>query len=137
MSIPRKGSRRIIVNGSTYLWYIRRKIGYWHEMFGGSLLVGIERIDPPSRQTLLFYAGYGRHDSMQYDYATVITPRIVEVAILHALKTGWKPHLPGSPFECWMSQIDWPAFGTCPDGYYEEWCERNERQTRRAIVATI
>lgn len=136
MSIPRKGSRRIIVNGQTYLWYIRRKIGYWHEFFGGSLLVGIERIDPVSRQTLQFNAGYGRHDAVHH-YATVVTPRIVEAAIQHALKTGWKPHLPGSPFECWMSEIDWPAFGFCPDGYYEEWCDRNERRARRAAAIAI
>lgn len=132
MSIPRKGSRRIIVNGCTYLWYIRRKFDYWSLICGDSPVVGIERIDPPSHRTLLFYADNGHHC-----YGAVITPRIVEVAILHSLKTGWKPHLPGSPFECWMRQIDWPAFGTCPDGYYEAWCERNERRTRRTNSCQI
>jgi hypothetical protein len=131
MSIPRKGSRRIIINGCTYLWYIRHKVDHWALICGHSLVVGIERIDPPSGRTLLFYADNGSHY-----YGTVITPRIVEVAILHSLKTGWKPHLPGSAFECWMSKIDWPTFGTCPDGYYEEWCERNARRARRASAAS-
>lgn len=132
MSIPRKGSRRIIVNGQTYHWYVRHKTDYLAAIYGRTIAVGIERIDPPSCRTLQFYADCGQHY-----YGTVITPRIVEGAIQHALKTGWKPELPGSSFTCSMSQIDWTTFGFCPDGYYEEWCERNERRARRSNALNI
>lgn len=49
MSIPRKGSRRIIINGCTHLCYIRHKVDHWALICGDSLVVGMV-IEQPGRQ---------------------------------------------------------------------------------------
>ena len=42
MSIPKKGSRKIVVDGDEYLWLIRSKPTYTQECFESSMTASVE-----------------------------------------------------------------------------------------------
>jgi hypothetical protein len=98
MAIPKKGSRKIVVNDIPYRWYIRRKPSYGQELQGEeSMTVAIQQ-DIDTSTTILHVQLYrGRPDAWFSD-TTPITPKNVEQYIRTALEKGWQADVAGKPF---------------------------------------
>lgn len=80
MTIPRKKSRRITVDGIVYRWRAQRNSCYRGNTTG--FFVQID--EKPSTALIDVFWG-------EYGYSSV-TPELVEKAIRDALSRGWDPH---------------------------------------------
>lgn len=98
MSIPRKGSRRIIVESKAYRWSVRRRPTYDQALAATDLTFAVE-LEVGGRSTLHVTAGAPRPDNWISAEAVTVSPSVVERAIGLALKQGWRPSEPGSAFE--------------------------------------
>ncbi|OUS24807.1 hypothetical protein A9Q99_23740 [Gammaproteobacteria bacterium 45_16_T64] len=76
MAIPKRGTRKISVDGRAYRWFARADIDCCNKSF---LIVSID--DDRYRVTGGFY----------YEYDFVISPSIIEQAIRQAKEGGWEP----------------------------------------------
>jgi len=96
MAIPKKGSRRICIDSTTYVWMVRRRPTYCQEMGWSPLSFAVE-LEAGGCQTLQVSVDVSRPDSVFNDGTGVITPAVVERAIRQALQQGWQPTINGSP----------------------------------------
>ena len=99
MSIPRKGSRRIVVDGVEYCWCIRKKGACNQTDYGcGTLHVTVAA--PGRGGPALVVLTDKPHP---HDWATTtpvpVTPRKVTNWIRGALELGWWPFEKGIPFQ--------------------------------------
>ena len=77
MTLARKGSRRIVVGGTTYRWTVSPD-------------------DEPGLGIVVEHGGRaGQRMVTWVDHGNVISPAVVRLAILHALDQGWTPGVPG------------------------------------------
>ena len=90
MSLPKKGSRTIEVEGSTYLWRIRKKPTYSQDL-GTPMLVAIQRIKPHALSVLVVNCAVSRPDNVLSPHQTGITPAMVSEMIGQAIAAGWRP----------------------------------------------
>jgi len=99
MTLPRKGSRKIVVDGLAYRWYIRPRPTNWEAEGHGivSLTVAIERDDTPNKTRLILSVPVTRHDSGEKP-AGVVLPADVARYIREALQNGWLADQAGSPW---------------------------------------
>jgi hypothetical protein len=98
MAIPKKGSRKIVVNDITYSWLIRRKATYGQVDYGyGKLHVAIELFDKPESVLVIITDNPHPHDIKTTEIISV-TPQYVEKWIQEALDLGWKPFQNGPQF---------------------------------------
>jgi len=79
MGLPKKGASKIQVADKSYRWAVSPDSGYMY------VVVQLE-------------SGKGQRLHVLVDYEHPITPGVVRDYILEALKKGWKPEKPGSPF---------------------------------------
>lgn len=86
MTLPRKGSRTITVDGCDYRWVVSADSGF--------MLLVVER-DNGTGQRMEASFGYGDRDGGQ-DHE--VTPAVVGRAIALALQEGWRPNGTGMPF---------------------------------------
>ena len=91
MSLPKKGSRTIEVEGSTYLWRIRKKPTYSQLLGWSPMLVGIQRVEPHAVSVLVVNCAVSRPDNVLSPHQTGIAPAMVRDMIGKALKAGWRP----------------------------------------------
>jgi hypothetical protein len=103
MSLPKKGSRKIVVDGLEYRWTIRRKPTYGQREYKGQksyagMTVGIERILETKGSILLVELYRARPDGEWLVDKTPITPKIIEQYICTALEKGWQADRVGKPF---------------------------------------
>ena len=96
MAIPKKGTRKIVVDGFESCWYIRRNV------WDGFLAIAVERADREATTTLYVDFKVLRSGSFtalfRGDPKISITPKNVAAYIRAALAAGWQPLRPGSPF---------------------------------------
>jgi hypothetical protein len=97
MSIPKKGSRKIVVHGKEYLWLIRSKPTYSQECEGGSLTCAVELIQN-EKSTLNIVFPFQRPDSLMSNEVFSITPNVIKACILKAIDQGWQPSFKGGTF---------------------------------------
>ena len=90
MSMPRKGSRRITVDGRTYRWTVRPKPTYCQGLDWGPLTFAVEHADTPG-QVLSVATRSPRLDNWLNLSGTPVTPLIVEQSVRTALAAGWEP----------------------------------------------
>ena len=81
MSINRKGSRKITVDGEIYLWRVRDN---WDH-----ITVVIQHENEKHQYLISSFIESG---VMLYDQTPPITPGIIRKAIKSALSEGWDPH---------------------------------------------
>jgi hypothetical protein len=94
MSIPRKGSRTINVDGLQYRWLIRKKASAnQYEFEGGQMNVAIECIETEGA-TLLVETVRPRPE-WSSERAVPVTPADVAEWIQIAMADGWCPGKPG------------------------------------------
>jgi hypothetical protein len=90
MTMPRKGSRLITVDGTTYRWAVRPKPTYCQGLDWGPLTFAVEQADTPG-QVLSVATRSPRLDNWLSLPGKPVTPRIVEQSVRTALATGWEP----------------------------------------------
>ncbi|MEG4207362.1 hypothetical protein QUA20_25985 [Microcoleus sp. Pol7_A1] len=100
MSIPKKGTRKIIVYGEPFIWLIRRQATYTQSCYaGGNIHVGVEHAEEPG--SVLVILTDRPHPQCLVDINEVkpVTPSDAAQWIRQAVQFGWQPRLPGITFE--------------------------------------
>jgi hypothetical protein len=97
MALGRKGSRRIVVDSTPYRWRLRRRPTYFQALAWTPCAYAVEDADVPG--TTLVVTTDQPHPSNWFGReAQPVTPSDVAQAIQLALREGWTPTAPGSPF---------------------------------------
>lgn len=127
MSLPKTGSRRIVVDGVAYRWRIRPRPSTSQGDFGADLTLAAEREDSGGA-ILVVRVNAPRPDSpMSSRMApTVVMPADVARYIRAARDSGWTPDMPGSPF-----QLSTSSTGHAPPASDEVLRFHNEEVERR------
>lgn len=95
MTLPKRGFWKIIVDGSEFLWKVRKKVS-WNEIHDGQLGIPIQ--NPEGGQLLMLTMGYSR-SYFTGNNEFQITPSIIEICIREAIKNGWNHQSIGPKFE--------------------------------------
>ncbi|MFD9151301.1 hypothetical protein [Streptomyces diastaticus] len=96
MAIGRKGSRRIVVDGTAFHWRLRRRPTYNQALCDTPCTYAVQHADSPG--TTLVVTTNQPHASNWFGApGTPVLPRDVAAAITAALCQGWSPTHPGSP----------------------------------------
>ena len=90
MSIPKKGSRRINVDGRQYAWLIRKGPTNVQAAFKTPLRVAIQSCAEGARSVLIVNLRVSRSDNWLGQHQTGLTPAAVEDIIKRALSAGWE-----------------------------------------------
>jgi hypothetical protein len=96
MAITKRGSRRIVVSGAHYRWTVRRKPSYGQALAESALTFAVE-LDAVNGSVLVVNTGTARPDNWLKAASSVVTPKVVELAIRAALSQGWRPDIKGKP----------------------------------------
>ncbi len=125
MALGRKGSRRIVVDGTAYRWRLRRRPTYSQALSWSPCTFAVEHADTPGT-TLVVTTGQPHSSNWFGHAAEPVRPSDVAEAVERALSRGWTPTAPGSPFHldrptglkpwpCGDSTIPFPAEGKHPE----------------------
>lgn len=87
MSMPRKGSRRIVVDGRSFRWRVRSQPTYCQANAWSPLTVAVEH-EPRGAVLVLVFAG-ARPDNWIGASMSIATPASVAAAIRASLCAGW------------------------------------------------
>ena len=98
MSIPRKGSRKIIVDGEEYIWLVRGRPTYTQDCQEGKMSAAVELGTNPGT-TLLVTFPFTRPDSAFLSESSLVTPKMIEGCIKEALENGWQPNKSGGTYK--------------------------------------
>ena len=98
MSLPKKGSRKIIVGESEYLWVVRSRPTYTQECFESYMTASVE-LNQKDACTLNIEFDFPRPDSLVSNEVKSVTPGLIQSCILGALKQGWVPNSGGPTFK--------------------------------------
>ncbi|WP_444909972.1 hypothetical protein [Microbulbifer sp. TRSA005] len=98
MAIPKKGSRKIVVNTVEYRWIVRSKPTYSQGAFGDDMTAAVELAESPG-QVLSITFPWIRCDSWIGIPEVPVTPKDIEASITAALQIGWQPEKKGSAFK--------------------------------------
>ena len=103
MSISSKGARTITVDGTSYLWRIRKKPTYSQAAFLTPITIAIQQAETPHGCVLLVELPLSRPDNWISPHNCPIQPATVRDLIRKALESGWKPQENGSAFRLHIS----------------------------------
>jgi hypothetical protein len=101
MAMPKIGSRKIVVDGISYHWRIRRYAITKTRDEGAPLTIVVEKESARGRVLVVALpqkrnVGWG----YLYDFdQTPVTPRQVALAIRRAIQAGWIPEAERKPFQ--------------------------------------
>ena len=87
MAILKKGLRKIVVNGETFYWRIRKKVSH-NERCDTEYSVPI--LHESEGQLLFVYVGFCRSEGYWTEYITSVTPKLIREKIIEAINLGWK-----------------------------------------------
>lgn len=97
MALTKRGSRRIVVDGTAYRWMVRGRPTYMQALVQTTLCFAVQNAECPGT-TLVVNTGQP-HPSNWFDLpATAVCPRQVATSIQVARAQGWSSEEPGSPF---------------------------------------
>ena len=92
MSLVRKGSRIISVDGVSYRWRVRHKPTYGQEIFATEMTFAVEALtEGEHRCVLLVRLNVARPDAVLEASEVAVTPVMVAMAIRRGLQQGWLP----------------------------------------------
>ncbi|MEZ4384806.1 MAG: hypothetical protein R3A79_25980 [Nannocystaceae bacterium] len=94
MTLPKRGSRVVEVDGRAFRWMIRARPGEAAAAGEAVMTVAVELAEAP-RGTLVVDCGITRPDNARWPHQTAVTPKVVRAAITRALGQGWEPERPG------------------------------------------
>ncbi|RYZ78883.1 MAG: hypothetical protein EOP06_28245 [Proteobacteria bacterium] len=99
MATPRKGWRRIVVDGAIYRWTVSRQAKYWDNYFYSPMQFTVESPAGAlltvklNRPRLDYWIAPERKEEM-----IPVTPHEVAQEIRNALRDGWNPQVKTTPF---------------------------------------
>ena len=97
MSIPKKGSRQIVVDDIEFRWRVRSRPTYDQAITSSPLVLAVEQAG--SRGSVLVVELPQAHPSnWMHKPSPGVTPQIVTRYIRDALTAGWKPSVRGAQF---------------------------------------
>jgi|GEM_PF-1242142 len=105
MTLPKKGTRSISINGVLYRWSVRRKPTYLQGIGQSHMSVAVEREDAP-QQTLRIILPVPRRDNWLLLPGYVVKPSDIARWVPKALTEGWVPHMSGAAFDLVLSESD-------------------------------
>ncbi len=97
MGIPKKGSRKITVDGENFIWLIRRDPTYYSANVG-YINVAVEHAEERGSKLVIMADRLVMKNCDSIKFKPVV-PSEVELWINQAIKAGWQPKNPGKPFE--------------------------------------
>lgn len=103
MALSRTGARRIVVDGTSYRWQLRRRPTYSQALSWTPCTFAVELADAPGAM-LVVTTNEPHPSNLLGREAKPALPSHVAHAIALALREGWAPAAPGSPFH-----LDWSA----------------------------
>ncbi|AYG78207.1 hypothetical protein DWB77_00314 [Streptomyces hundungensis] len=112
MALPKKGSRRIVVDGVAYRWRVRRRPTYDQGMSWSPLIYAVEHTEAAGT-TLIVRTDRPHPGNWMSELTSPALPSSVAAAIQTARAKGWAPEAPGSPFLLDEVEVTVPVpFGT-------------------------
>jgi hypothetical protein len=96
MTIPRTGSRQVVVDGVAYRWRVRSRPTYDQALAQSGLTVAIQ-ISDGSGRALHLRIPAARVDNWLHAPGYVVMPRDIERWIRFAISQGWVPTANGPP----------------------------------------
>jgi hypothetical protein len=96
MAMPKKGSRRIVVDGQPYRWRVPRAGTYPQLAYGTALALSVEHAGGGA--VLMVVCAGARHGNWANAPGTTVTPGRIAGLIRRALVVGWVPTAPGPAF---------------------------------------
>ncbi|MFE2217470.1 hypothetical protein ACFW93_36820 [Streptomyces canus] len=97
MALVRKGSRRIVVDGTAYRWRLRGRPTYSQGLAWAPCTFAVEHADMPG-MTLLVTTNQPHPSNWLGREAEPVRSAGVAAAVRLALSEGWTPAAPGSAF---------------------------------------
>ncbi|MFJ9570003.1 hypothetical protein [Streptomyces bacillaris] len=97
MALIRKGSRQIVVDGTAYRWRLRGQPTYFQGLAWSPCKFAVEHANPPG-MTLVVTTNQPHPSNWFGHEATPVLPSGVTQAVRLALRGGWNPMAPGTPF---------------------------------------
>ncbi len=97
MALVRKGSRRIVVDGTAYRWRLRGRPTYDQGLVWSPCTFAVEHADTPG-MTLVVTTDQPHPSNWIGRGAVPVLPSDVAVAVRLALREGWTPTALGSAF---------------------------------------
>ncbi|MGW1726459.1 hypothetical protein ACWCQK_26420 [Streptomyces sp. NPDC002306] len=97
MTLVRKGSRRIVVDGTGYRWLLRGRPTYFQGLSWSPCTFAVEHADTPGT-TLVVTTGQPHPSNWIGREAEPVLPSTVAAAVRVALRAGWTPTGLGSAF---------------------------------------
>ncbi|MFF4652576.1 hypothetical protein [Streptomyces sp. NPDC001380] len=97
MALNRKGARRIVVDGTAYLWRVRRRPTYSQAMCWWPCTYAVQHAARPGA-VLVVTTDRVRTDNWFGRQSTPVLPGEVADTVRTALGRGWTPALPGPQF---------------------------------------
>ena len=101
MGIPKKGSRKITVDGENFIWLIRRDPTYY-SFDVAYINIAVEYAEGTGSKLVIIAGRLVIKDGNSIKFKPVV-PSEVELWIHQAIKAGWEPKKPGKPFEFLVS----------------------------------
>ncbi|MCB9705538.1 MAG: hypothetical protein H6711_26955 [Myxococcales bacterium] len=95
MSIPRRGSRRIVVDGAPYRWRVRTRATADQRSGRTPLLLAIAAEDADGPAMIVRLGLHPNHRLAPADFTRAVTPADVAAQIRAGLAAGWRPLQPG------------------------------------------
>ncbi|MEV6541321.1 hypothetical protein [Streptomyces sp. NPDC051665] len=102
MALARKGTRHIVVDGTTYRWHLRRRPTYSQALAWSPCTFAVEQADEPGT-TLVVTTDHPHPSNWLGHEPKPVLPSDVTHAIERALREGWTSTAPGSPFHLDLS----------------------------------
>lgn len=97
MALVRKGSRRIVVDGTAYRWRLRGRPTYFQGMAWSPCTFAVEHAETPG-SVLVVTTNQPHTSNWIGREAEPVLPPDVAATIRLALRGGWAPATPGSAF---------------------------------------
>ncbi|MEV6929957.1 hypothetical protein AB0M46_36490 [Dactylosporangium sp. NPDC051485] len=103
VTLARKGSRRIIVNGVDFRWTVRRRPTYCQANGWSPLKFVVERAEEPQGALLVVSLPCAHPGNWIGLQSRSVRPAMVAAGIRQALTGGWQPSRPGPVFALTLS----------------------------------
>ena len=97
MAIPKKGSRKIVVDEVEYRWMVRSKPTYSQGAFGDDMTAAVQLSKSPGAVLSITFP-WMRCDNWIGNPEVPVTPKDIEACIRAALSEGWQSDVKGSAF---------------------------------------
>lgn len=105
MTLQKKGSRRISIDGVAYRWAIRDRPTYMQGIGHSHIGIAVERVDAPLAILRIVVPAL-RKDNWLLAPGYVVKPSDLARWIPKALTAGWMPHVQGATFELFLAESD-------------------------------